>query len=850
MSDFKGFRFGNIHIKDLHLTVVSSGDRFNKSLLPEPTDYSVDVPGGNGKYYFGQTHNSRTISVKTAFDNLDEYTIRKIRQIFATDKLKDLVFDEEPYKVYRAKLSRAPVFNYVCFLNKETNQRVYKGECDFDFVMYHPYAFCFNKYIVRAADYYKCTPPESIIKPSEDTYAINNPVPPLNKTIKEHYNTINNMGTPWKGGYPTIEQVQNGELFFKTPNGTKTIIDVRNYWDNIPRWQTAAKLLTTPTLDYDQELIYMPQYNKAQYYNMDIGPSKKNFAIGNRILVYNPGDIPIDFKLYLSNLINTFRGNTNYTFRISRYNVQRLTIDQAVDWIGLRTFRLEDEEQYKYGTHYFKISNYLSEQLQSLTDDVELVTKLHLKNLDESKQQEILGQLKQQNFKMDINGDPEIQKYLINLIKDNHEDSTIYTDLGYSAPRHCYIAEPVPQEKLGYFIRLFYKQSNLLMSGNTHFLNHLQGEQYAERYEELRDQCITDDERNELYWKTLKEAILDRYKDYNDTIEDVNKKIFKNDSEYEEFVYDFLNNPQEYIRQTNDLNYGEFNFNITHLPQYCTFDYLDINNNNFDKILNIDCGCDKNMQSQINDSVSLILDSESRMLYNERELKWEEDNIVNPLNQHNFYKVNKEKISFTDNIEKGHWFQLPPGWSLIDVSPIVDEDVWGGKRWLDARPFFWGSTNENNRTNYNEVYKKTIKDFIENQYPNRNSTKLKLIDNQLVEEKQTDTDDLSELEELIKFRLWDGDFEQPDFPQSYSEEKLDQTELTKLIYYSFKKYRVEKYEIQFLKLLDRYFSFLGVDINEWWWNSNNYMWINYPPLYWGFVDLLNKAKIEYIPQYY
>jgi hypothetical protein len=54
---------------------------------------------------------------------------------------------------------------------------------------------------------------------------------------------------------------------------------------------------------------------------MDKGPSKKNFAIGNRILIYNPGDIPIDFKLYLSNLINTFRGNTNYTFRISRYNV-------------------------------------------------------------------------------------------------------------------------------------------------------------------------------------------------------------------------------------------------------------------------------------------------------------------------------------------------------------------------------------------------------------------------------------------------------------------------------------------------------------------------------------------------
>ena len=206
MSDFKGFRFGNIHIKDLHLTVVSAGDRFNKNLLPDPTDYTVDVPGGNGKYYFGQTHGPRIYPVKTAFDNLDEYTIRKIRQIFVTDKPKDLVFDEEPYKVYRAKLNSAPQFNYVCFLDKETNQRVYKGECDFNFIMYHPYAFCFNKYIVTAADFYKCTPPELIIHPSEDTYKLNNNAePPLPKTVKEHFNIAGNMDTPWKGGYPTIE---------------------------------------------------------------------------------------------------------------------------------------------------------------------------------------------------------------------------------------------------------------------------------------------------------------------------------------------------------------------------------------------------------------------------------------------------------------------------------------------------------------------------------------------------------------------------------------------------------------------------------------------------------------------
>jgi hypothetical protein len=48
MRDFLGFRFGNIHSDDLHLKVVSSGDRYDKNLLPEPTNYTQDIPGSNG----------------------------------------------------------------------------------------------------------------------------------------------------------------------------------------------------------------------------------------------------------------------------------------------------------------------------------------------------------------------------------------------------------------------------------------------------------------------------------------------------------------------------------------------------------------------------------------------------------------------------------------------------------------------------------------------------------------------------------------------------------------------------------------------------------------------------------
>ena len=35
--DYSGFRFGNVHSKDLGLLVVSSNDRYDKNLLPTAT---------------------------------------------------------------------------------------------------------------------------------------------------------------------------------------------------------------------------------------------------------------------------------------------------------------------------------------------------------------------------------------------------------------------------------------------------------------------------------------------------------------------------------------------------------------------------------------------------------------------------------------------------------------------------------------------------------------------------------------------------------------------------------------------------------------------------------------------
>lgn len=40
------------------------------------------------------------------------------------------------------------------------------------------------------------------------------------------------------------------------------------------------------------------------------------------------------------------------------------------------------------------------------------------------------------------------------------------------------------------------------------------------------------------------------------------------------------------------------------------------------------------------------------------------------------------------------------------------------------------------------------------------------------------------------------------------------------------------------------------EIGEWWWYACNYLWEHFPPLYWGYADILNKAKIKYTPLFY
>lgn len=169
MGDFLGFTFGGVHSSDLGITRVSGGDRYEEQLHPEIKDRIAEVPGLNGEYYFGSDFGTKVIDIEFAFDCVTEVQFRKIRQVFGTKHIQELIFDERPYKYYMAKLESPIELSYVCFDEEDytwekiqteyneylkgiknrdfeykkyndTFRRIYKGEGKVSFICYFPFA--------------------------------------------------------------------------------------------------------------------------------------------------------------------------------------------------------------------------------------------------------------------------------------------------------------------------------------------------------------------------------------------------------------------------------------------------------------------------------------------------------------------------------------------------------------------------------------------------------------------------------------------------------------------------------------------------------------------------------------
>lgn len=141
-TDFIGFTFNGCRSSEFNIYSVSDGSRYQDNLVPNPIDYTEQVPGGVGQYYFGSDMDIKEFPLSIAYDNLSELQVRELRNWLAPDTVGELIFDERPYKTYTAKISTSPSLSFICFDKYNSNtgkkERVYKGEGSINFVCYYP----------------------------------------------------------------------------------------------------------------------------------------------------------------------------------------------------------------------------------------------------------------------------------------------------------------------------------------------------------------------------------------------------------------------------------------------------------------------------------------------------------------------------------------------------------------------------------------------------------------------------------------------------------------------------------------------------------------------------------------
>lgn len=142
--DFIGFTFGDKHsYRDLKIYRTSDGSRYNVNLTAPIKDITTDVPGGDGQYLFDTKYAARQFSIPFAFNRLTEEEVITLRKTFSGKEVKELIFDELPYKAYNAKVSGTPVIKVIPFtetLTDGTVNRVYRGEGTIQFTCHYPFA--------------------------------------------------------------------------------------------------------------------------------------------------------------------------------------------------------------------------------------------------------------------------------------------------------------------------------------------------------------------------------------------------------------------------------------------------------------------------------------------------------------------------------------------------------------------------------------------------------------------------------------------------------------------------------------------------------------------------------------
>lgn len=345
-GDFISFTYNGVHSTDLGIMQVTASNRYTDQLLPTIQDKTVQVPGGNGTYFFGSYYTQRAITINIAYDSVTEAQLREMRRVFSADTVHELIFDDEPYKIYYAKITGTPQLTYIPFdsedaiasrghdrygrITQNIYERVYKGEGTLTFVCYEPFAHC--PYTCKYLDQYTCEKRyfNNFIQGKLETgsgqtinYSANNSyislaeenngnveIKYLSVTSNTQYKIKTNIsnGTIFlvndQNKYTDTILINNGIVIFTTKQDTVKIAVTLN--------QTEIKPENLSLFFISKPIWYEPSYapnptnwkkgeweHSARLLNSNSGYDNASTTANNVYVIYNPGDIESDFQLII-----------------------------------------------------------------------------------------------------------------------------------------------------------------------------------------------------------------------------------------------------------------------------------------------------------------------------------------------------------------------------------------------------------------------------------------------------------------------------------------------------------------------------------------------------------------------
>lgn len=304
-GSFLGFTYNDIHSSVLGITRVTDGDMFQKKMTPTFKHVSVEKPKNDGMYWYGGTYSQRDFVVNFAFEEIDEEQLRRMQMEWNDKKIHGLIFDEEPYKIYSAKITGMITIKHLCFEKtiNEKQERIYRGEGSITFTCYYPFARSRFPYV--------------------EDYTISSVAEWCNDFEEAEYGILSDRSTGATISLADYElQITDGGATIESASGMPIAylqaLQASSEYVNINEWLAASRIPS-----------------RSKYGKWESG----------YYLLYNAGDLEIPFKIYFELPSTVERG----------YNLEISCLGHNLKIENLRT-------KYKNTTldKYIEIDSYLN----------------------------------------------------------------------------------------------------------------------------------------------------------------------------------------------------------------------------------------------------------------------------------------------------------------------------------------------------------------------------------------------------------------------------------------------------------------------------------------------------------